>query len=200
MSSQQDTFNPANVPKPEKISERRQYIDQYIQRFHKDLVPQIDMARKEARSYMCRYYHNNRGMIDVPAVYFEYTIDKTLWQNIFLHLGEQAPAWPWKKGPDRDDISAGMSMAYKEWRIEMGLPVNMSHQTDQQRAHHLELQLSNAQQEIERLNLHLQDANTLHQELKEAMQGWLNDKDALLKSKDQEILRLRMDGSNSGES
>ncbi|KAF5665052.1 hypothetical protein FDENT_12702 [Fusarium denticulatum] len=196
MSSQRDNFDPANVPRPEKLGERRGYINQYIQRFHSDLVPQIEEMRKEALLFMCPVYHN-RGMIDVPAVYFEYTIDKTLWRNIFLHLGEQAPAWPWNEGPKDYDMSSGMSAAYREWRIEKGFPVIMP-QADQQRACDLELQLCTAQQEIERLNLHLQDVKTLQQELKEALQGRLNDQDALLRSKDQEIQRLRIDGS--GES
>ncbi|PNP79526.1 hypothetical protein FNYG_07142 [Fusarium nygamai] len=198
MSSQRDTFDPANVPRPENLGERRGYIDQYIQRFHCDLVPQIEEKRKEALLFMCPVHHD-RGMIDVPAVYFEYTIDKTLWRNIFLHLGEQAPAWPWNEDPKKHDMSSGMSTAYREWRIEKGFPV-MPNQADRQRAYDLEQQLSNAQQEIERLNLHLQDAKTLQQELKEALQGRLDDKDALLRSKDQEIQRLRIDGSNSGES
>lgn len=97
-----------------------------------------------------------------------------------------------------DDISAGMSGAYREWRIEKGLPVIVPPQADQQRPRNLELLLANAQQEIERLNVHLRDVKTLHQESKEAMQGWLNEKDALLRSKDQEIQRLRMEGRNSG--
>ncbi|KAF5575883.1 hypothetical protein FPCIR_12934 [Fusarium pseudocircinatum] len=80
-------------------------------------------------------------------------------------------------------------------KVKDGLPVIMPNQADQQRARDLELQLSTAQREIERLNLHLQDAKALHQESKEAMQGWLNNKDTLLRSKDQEIQRLRIDGS-----
>ncbi|KAF5969659.1 hypothetical protein FCOIX_10794 [Fusarium coicis] len=210
MSSQRETFEPANVPRPENLGERRGYINQYIRRFHSDLVPQIEETRKEALLRMCTVHHD-RGKIDVPAVYFEYTIDKTLWRDIceyfvsdpyssnaptVLHLGEQAPAWPWNEGPKEYDMSSGMSTTYREWRIEKGFPV-MPSQADQQRARNLELQLSKAQQEIERLNVHLQDTKTLQQELKEALQGRLDDKDALLRSKDQEIQRLRIDGSNS---
>ncbi|KAG9498463.1 hypothetical protein J7337_009268 [Fusarium musae] len=196
MSSQRDTFEPANVPRPENLGERRGYINQYIQRFHSDLVPQIEEKRKEALLSMCTVHHD-RGMIDVPAVYFEYTIDKTLWRDIFLHLGEQAPAWPWNEGPKEHDMNSGMSTAYREWRIEKGFPV-MPSQADRQWAGNLELQLSQAQREIEQLKMHLQDAKTLQQELKEALQGRLDDKDALLRSKDQEIQRLRVDGSDSG--
>ncbi|KAF5543363.1 hypothetical protein FNAPI_9685 [Fusarium napiforme] len=195
MSSQRDTFEPADVPRPENLDERRGYINQYIQRFHGDLVPQIEEKRKEALLSMCTVHHD-RGVIDVPAVYFEYTIDKTLWRDIFLHLGEQAPAWPWNEGPKEHDMSSGMSTTYREWRIEKGFPV-MPNQADQQRARNLELQLAKAQQEIEQLKMHLQDAKTLQQELREALQGRLDDKDALLRSKDQEIQRLRIDGSNS---
>ncbi|KAF5628689.1 hypothetical protein F25303_10322 [Fusarium sp. NRRL 25303] len=190
--------DPANVPRPENIDARRRYINQYIQRFYSDLVPQIEEARKAAFLLVCRKYHEERHIIGAPAAYFEYAIDKTLWRNMFLHLYRQAPAWPWNKGPDMDDTSAGMSRAYREWRIEKGLPVNVSPQADQQPPRDLELLLANARQEIERLNVHLRDVKTLHQESKEAMQGWLNEKDALLGLKDQEIQRLRMESRNSG--
>ncbi|KAF5644493.1 hypothetical protein F52700_2493 [Fusarium sp. NRRL 52700] len=197
MSSQQETFDPTNVPRAKDMAQRRRYIEQYIQHFHMELLPEMALAREEAIFFICRMYHNERGKIEVPVVYFEYSVDKTLWRNIFLDMGQHAPTWPWKNELDPQDMSAGMSTVYREWRIERGFPVTMPHEADQQRARDLELRLANAQQEIERLNLHLQDVKTFHQESKEDMQGRLNDKDALLRSKDQEIQRLRMEGSNS---
>ncbi|KAF5533441.1 hypothetical protein FMEXI_11823 [Fusarium mexicanum] len=91
-------------------------------RFHKDLVPEIEKEAKDALGWMCGLYRD-RHRSEVPAVYFEYTVDKTLWRNLFLHLGKNAPAWPWKKGPDPEDMSLGMSRRYREWRIKQGLPV-----------------------------------------------------------------------------
>ncbi|KAF5533448.1 hypothetical protein FMEXI_11830 [Fusarium mexicanum] len=124
MTSQRDTFDPANVPRPESMDERRGYIDQYIQRFHPALVPLIEEERKDSYALICQKYHQDRGLLEVPSVYFEYVVDKTLWQNIFkCHGVRPAPAWPWKPGPDDKDMSGGMSEFYKQWRIENNLPV-----------------------------------------------------------------------------
>ncbi|KAF5974278.1 hypothetical protein FBULB1_7836 [Fusarium bulbicola] len=122
MSSQRVTFDPAQLPSPGNMGQRRGYIKQYIQRFHKDLVPETEKEAKDAFGYMCELYRG-RKQREVPAVYFEYTVDKTLWRNLFLHLGKNAPAWPWKKGPSDTDMSAGVSRRYREWRIKQGLPV-----------------------------------------------------------------------------
>ncbi|KAF5714452.1 hypothetical protein FMUND_7414 [Fusarium mundagurra] len=119
-----DTFDPANVPRPESMEERRGYIDQYIQRFYPALVPQIEEKRKVSCYLICQKYHRDRGLLEVPAVYFEYVVDKTLWHNIFKHYGVRpAPAWPWKPGPGENDMSGGMSEFYKQWRIENNLPI-----------------------------------------------------------------------------
>ncbi|RKL48326.1 hypothetical protein BFJ70_g2684 [Fusarium oxysporum] len=135
MTSQRDTFDPTNVPRPENM-ERRVYIDQYIQRFHSDLVPQIEEKRKASYPIVCKFYHEQRGQIEVPSVYFEYTVDKTMWKNIFKPLGHGAtPAWPWEKGPKPDDMSDGMSNVYREWRIENGLPIAMPQQADNSSDH-----------------------------------------------------------------
>ncbi|KAH7144844.1 hypothetical protein DER46DRAFT_666804 [Fusarium sp. MPI-SDFR-AT-0072] len=131
MSSQRVTFDPANLPRPENLFKRREYIDQYIQRFHSDLVPQIAEKRKASYRVVCKFYHIQRGNIEVPSVYFEYVIDKTMWKNIFKPLGKHAaPAWPWAKGPDGDDMSSGMSTAYRQWRIENGLPIAPQQEAD----------------------------------------------------------------------
>ncbi|KAG7411028.1 hypothetical protein ACKAV7_009921 [Fusarium commune] len=131
MSSQRVTFDPANLPRPENLFKRREYIDQYIQRFHSDLVPQIAEKRKASYRVVCKFYHKQRGNIEVPSVYFEYVIDKTMWKNIFKPLGKHAaPAWPWAKGPDGDDMSSGMSTAYRQWRIENSLPIAPQQEAD----------------------------------------------------------------------
>jgi len=149
MTSQRDTFDPANVPRPENMGQRRGYIDQYIQRFHSDLVPRIEEKRKASYPIVCKHYHEQRGQIEVPSVYFEYVFDKTMWKNICRLLvlitsvhtnltivkplgGGATPAWPWEKGPEADDMSDGISNVYREWRIENGLPIA----TPQQEADH----------------------------------------------------------------
>ncbi|KAG4259215.1 hypothetical protein FPRO03_13149 [Fusarium proliferatum] len=130
MSSQRVTFDPAQLPRPDNLGQRHRYIEQYIQRFHKDLLPEMDSAREEAIFLVSRKYHEDRGKIEVPTVYFEYNVDKTLWRNIFLDLGKDAPAWPWKKGPDPEDMSGGMSGRYREWRLKYGLPVRLQQMAD----------------------------------------------------------------------
>ncbi|EXM26248.1 hypothetical protein RAB80_012640 [Fusarium oxysporum f. sp. vasinfectum] len=65
MTSQRDTFDPANVPRPENMGQRRGYIDQYIQRFHSDLVPRIEEKRKASYPIVCKHYHEQRGQIEV---------------------------------------------------------------------------------------------------------------------------------------
>ncbi|SCO87871.1 uncharacterized protein FRV6_11998 [Fusarium oxysporum] len=138
MTSQRDTFDPANVPTPENMGERRGYIDQYIQRFHSDLVPRIEEKRKASYPIVCKHYHEQRGQIEVPSVYFEYVVDKTMWKNIFKPLGGGAtPAWPWEKGPEADDMSDGMSNVYREWRIENGLPIATPQQEADNSSDHL---------------------------------------------------------------
>ncbi|KAG5757391.1 hypothetical protein H9Q70_000041 [Fusarium xylarioides] len=122
MSSQQVTFDPAQLPRPDNLGQRRGYIEQYIQRFHKELLPEMALAREGAIFFVSRKYHEDRGVLAAPLVYFEYMVDKTMWRNIFLGLGKDAPAWPWKKGPDSEDMSGGMSNRYREWRIKYGLP------------------------------------------------------------------------------
>lgn len=66
------------------MGQRRGYIEQYIQRFHGNLVPKIAEKRQTAFPVVCKFYHEQRGKIQVPAVYFEYTIDKTMWKNICM--------------------------------------------------------------------------------------------------------------------
>ncbi|EXM04548.1 hypothetical protein NOF04DRAFT_18507 [Fusarium oxysporum II5] len=162
MSSQRVTFDPANLPRPENMFERRGYIDQYIQYFHSDLAPQIAEKRESSYPVVCKFYHEKRGKIEVPSVYFEYVIDKTMWKNIFKPLGDgAAPAWPWEKGPDPDDMSGGMSTAYMEWRVRKGFPINTPHQETQQRVRDLERSLSDAQQDIERLHTLLRDTQPI---------------------------------------
>ncbi|EXA38191.1 hypothetical protein FOVG_10159 [Fusarium oxysporum f. sp. pisi HDV247] len=121
MSSQRVTFDPANLPRPENMGQRRGYIEQYIQRFHSNLVPKIAEKRQTAFPVVCKFYHEQRGKTQVPAVYFEYTIDKTMWKNIFKP--QTPPEWPWSKGPNADDMSAGWSRRYREWRVENGLSI-----------------------------------------------------------------------------
>ncbi|KAF5600429.1 hypothetical protein FPANT_2444 [Fusarium pseudoanthophilum] len=106
------------------MSFQRDTFDQYIQRFHPDLVPQIEEMRKVSYYLVCERYHRERSFLEVPTVYFEYMVDKTLWHDIFRRYGVRpAPAWPWKPGPDDKDMSGGMSGFYQDWRIENGLPI-----------------------------------------------------------------------------
>ncbi|RYC85972.1 hypothetical protein BFJ63_vAg11152 [Fusarium oxysporum f. sp. narcissi] len=63
----------------------------------------------------------------------------------------------------------------------------------QQRARELEVSRSNAQEQIKQLGVTLQNVQTLHQESKESLQGRLDDKVELLRSKDQELDRLHRD-------
>ncbi|KAG7432481.1 hypothetical protein Forpi1262_v006900 [Fusarium oxysporum f. sp. raphani] len=66
-----------------------------------------------------------RGVVEVGNVYFEYKVDETAWENLFRHLGDQAPPWPFPdKTPKRDDLSEDMSPSYKQWRINRNLPVD----------------------------------------------------------------------------
>ncbi|KAF5575866.1 hypothetical protein FPCIR_12917 [Fusarium pseudocircinatum] len=130
MSSQQATFDPAQVPRPDNLGQRRGYIEKYIQHFHKELLPKMASAREGAIFFVSRQYHEGRGQIEAPLVYFEYMVDKTLWRNIFLGLGKDAPAWPWKKGPSLDDMSGGKSRRYREWRIKYGLPTTPQQEAD----------------------------------------------------------------------
>lgn len=39
-------------------------------------------------------------------------------------LGDQAPPWPWKDGPHRDDMIGGISLVYRQWRVDNNLPVD----------------------------------------------------------------------------
>ncbi|KAF5663340.1 hypothetical protein FDENT_13168 [Fusarium denticulatum] len=97
------------MPRPESIDKR---------------FPLIEVKRKVAYYLICERYHRDRNMLEVPTVYFEYMVDKTLWHNIFKNYGIcPAPAWPWKPGPDDNDMSGGMSEFYKQWRIENELPI-----------------------------------------------------------------------------
>ncbi|PNP79511.1 hypothetical protein FNYG_07127 [Fusarium nygamai] len=129
MSSQRVTFDPAQLPRPGNLAQRRGYIEQYIQHFHPDLLPEMALACEGAIFFVSRKYED-RGKLEAPLVYFEYMVDKTLWRNIFLGLGKDAPAWPWKKGPDSEDMSGGMSSRYREWRIKYGLPVAPQQEAD----------------------------------------------------------------------
>ncbi|CZR40754.1 uncharacterized protein FPRO_10342 [Fusarium proliferatum ET1] len=63
----------------------------------------------------------------------------------------------------------------------------------QQRARDLEESRSNFEAQIEQLTENLADAQTLHQEAKESLQGRLEDKVELLNSKDWELDNLRRD-------
>ncbi|KAF5600410.1 hypothetical protein FPANT_2425 [Fusarium pseudoanthophilum] len=129
MSSQQFTFDPAQLPRVDNLGQRRRYIEQYIQRFHKELLPQMALAREGAIFFVSRKYEE-RGKLEAPFVYFEYMVDKSLWSNIFMDLGKDAPAWPWKKGPDSGDMSGGMSSSYRQWRSKYGLPTTPQQEVD----------------------------------------------------------------------
>ncbi|KAF4944715.1 hypothetical protein FGADI_12490 [Fusarium gaditjirri] len=131
MSSQRDTFDPANLPRPGNMVERRRYIDQYIQCLYGNLVSKIEKERKSAYLLVCKYYHEDRHYIEVPSVYFEYVVDKTLWGNIFRILPKSArPDWPWSPGPDVNDMSSGMSTVYRQWRIDNRLPIAPQQEPD----------------------------------------------------------------------
>ncbi|KAF4415654.1 hypothetical protein FACUT_13214 [Fusarium acutatum] len=127
MSSQRDTFDPANLPRPENLGQRRGYIEQYIQHFHRDLVPKIAAKREAAIPVVCKFYHKDLRVTKAPAVYFEYAVDKTMWKNIFKP--QKPPAWPWSKGPSDEDMSLGWSRTYRAWRVENGLPVPSQQET-----------------------------------------------------------------------
>ncbi|CZR40750.1 uncharacterized protein FPRO_10338 [Fusarium proliferatum ET1] len=121
MSSQRVTFDPAQLPDPGNLGQRRGYIEQYIQRFHRDLAPNIAARREAAIPAVCKQYHEKLREIQAPAVYFEYAVDKTMWKNIFKP--QKPPAWPWSNGPSDKDMSLGWSRTYREWRLQNGLPV-----------------------------------------------------------------------------
>ncbi|KAF5702121.1 hypothetical protein FMUND_13616 [Fusarium mundagurra] len=130
MSSPRVTFDPAQLPRPDNLGQRRAYIEQYIKRFHEELLPDMALAREGAIFFVSKKYHEERGKLEAPTLYFEYMVDKTLWRNIFLDLGKDAPAWPWKKGPEPEDMSAGMSSHYRAWRIKYGLPIPPQQEAD----------------------------------------------------------------------
>ncbi|KAF5533599.1 hypothetical protein FPHYL_13594 [Fusarium phyllophilum] len=82
MSSQRAPFDPAQLPSPANLGQRRGYIEQYIQRFHRDLVPKMAARREAAIAAVCKFYHEDLHVMKAPAVYFEYAVDKTMWKNI----------------------------------------------------------------------------------------------------------------------
>ncbi|KAF5537035.1 hypothetical protein FNAPI_11542 [Fusarium napiforme] len=129
MSSQQVTFDPAQLPRVDNLGQRRRYIEQYIRQFHKELLPEMALAREGAIFFVSRKYEE-RGKLEAPFVYFEYMVDKSLWRNIFMDLGKDAPAWPWKKGPGSEDMSGGMSSTYREWRTKYGFPTTPQQEAD----------------------------------------------------------------------
>ncbi|KAG5829895.1 hypothetical protein H9Q74_000048 [Fusarium xylarioides] len=63
----------------------------------------------------------------VGHLYFEYHVDKAMWQKTFGNHGhDTTPKWPWSHSPNPNDMSQGLSQMYRQWRIDHRLPVDLA--------------------------------------------------------------------------
>ncbi|WZH44342.1 uncharacterized protein QYS62_005364 [Fusarium acuminatum] len=121
MSNQQVTLDAFKV-NPLNIDQRRAFISAYAQQFGHECTAKLALEQREGIIVICEALSKYK-VTQIGTGYFEYAVDHTAWYHTFEHLGEDAPAWPWKERPHRDDISTGISPVYKKWRLEHGLPI-----------------------------------------------------------------------------
>ncbi|KAG5821641.1 hypothetical protein H9Q74_000057 [Fusarium xylarioides] len=109
--------------------QRRAYVRQFLGQLGKTYLQQAPEEFRISRE-MVMAKLVEREVRQVGSAYFEYTVDRVAWKNLFRRLKADAPVWPWSKGPSMDDMSDGMSIAYNKWRIDHDLPVMPVRETE----------------------------------------------------------------------
>ncbi|KAF4456117.1 hypothetical protein F53441_1672 [Fusarium austroafricanum] len=101
---------------------RREYLEAYVRadgRFHLEILDTRYQSVVKRLSERLR----DLGAIEVGTVFFEYHVDRGVWLTTYMPLGNDAPKWPWDEKPSKEDMSQGISHAYRQWRVDNGLPV-----------------------------------------------------------------------------
>ncbi|SPJ80233.1 uncharacterized protein FTOL_08625 [Fusarium torulosum] len=106
---------------PFNTGERRQHMQAVFRHlglsFKEDWRPGVEDT-------VCKLL-DSEGYRNSSISWFEWEVDKTIWSGLLKRKKIQDPAfqWPWDQGPDFDDLRAGFSLVYREWRTSRGLPV-----------------------------------------------------------------------------
>ncbi|KAM0339298.1 hypothetical protein ACHAPU_010977 [Fusarium lateritium] len=68
---------------------------------------------------------NDAGWRNTTTEFFEYQVDKLIWDAIVSTYPEMTKIgmWPWKVEPDGVDLRLGVSAVYRAWRTSRRLPM-----------------------------------------------------------------------------
>ncbi|KAF5585765.1 uncharacterized protein FSUBG_12354 [Fusarium subglutinans] len=121
-------LDPSAIPAG-NTNQRRAYITQFLGRLGKTYLQQAPEEFRISKELAMAKLAKHR-VRQVGTAYFEYNVDKVAWFNLFRRLKDDAPVWPWSKGPEIDDMSDGMSVTYNKWRIDHDLPVTPAEETE----------------------------------------------------------------------
>ncbi|KLO87955.1 uncharacterized protein LW93_5121 [Fusarium fujikuroi] len=113
----------ASLIAPGDICQRRAWLDGFIRQIGSDYAEHVGEKRRASERVVSQKLAVE-GARQIGAGFFEYNVDKNAWREIFKRLGDQAPPWPWKDGPQRDDMIGGISLVYRQWRVDNNLPVD----------------------------------------------------------------------------
>ncbi|KAF5543364.1 hypothetical protein FNAPI_9686 [Fusarium napiforme] len=106
---------------------RRQWIVNYLK------AEGVYRQSSQAVSYdrrveeVAKNISDNDRLTRVGHLYFEYHVDKAMWQKTFNDSEDgMAPEWPWSESPNPNDMSQGLSHMYRQWRIDYNQPVDLA--------------------------------------------------------------------------
>ncbi|KAF4448067.1 hypothetical protein F53441_8459 [Fusarium austroafricanum] len=117
------TFDHSKVD-PLDLDARRVHMEAFFKHLELWDETKVKKLREQAVEGLCVKL-DTKNRLDVGLQYFEYSVDRIVWANIFHRAKKlpDKPEWPWSEVPDLQDMSDGTSPVYREWRIRNGKPV-----------------------------------------------------------------------------
>ncbi|KAG4283175.1 hypothetical protein FPRO06_09848 [Fusarium proliferatum] len=106
---------------------RRQWVISYLRAEGVYDGSILEASHQQREEEVARSISVDEQVTQVGHLYFEFHVDKAVWQKTFKDRGQaMAPEWPWPESPNLNDMSQGLSMGYRQWRIDYRLPVDVA--------------------------------------------------------------------------
>ncbi|KAI7770532.1 hypothetical protein LZL87_002903 [Fusarium oxysporum] len=105
--------------------DRWAWIVDYLKEDGRYFEDKLHETYKESTDRVAKRVHD-QGATQVGHLFFEFMVDETFWTLAFQDVGRlgNAPNWPWPERPTHRDMSQGLSLRYRQWRIDNNLSID----------------------------------------------------------------------------
>ncbi|KAF9772307.1 hypothetical protein IL306_009971 [Fusarium sp. DS 682] len=117
----------ASLPKASEVNPfdedaRHEWIVAYLKAKGPYIEDKINEKYQASVDAITRKIHNS-NVTQVGRLFFEYYVGEAIWMKTFQNRKRinQTPDWPWTEKPQACDMSQGISLKYRQWRLDEGL-------------------------------------------------------------------------------